>query len=235
MRESWRRCFLAHSQTPEYRRALSQAQETIAEALQHHRRPYVAFSGGKDSTCLVHLVLQQAPDTMILHWDYGRAFVPWPIESEILRNARLLGARHLRVETSPLYVRLGRRARNVLGQHCLGRLIPALAREGYDLAFVGLRSEESYKRRRRIRRGVSYGPVEECWPLASWTWLDVWAYIVNNQLPYLSYYDQVGELVGYDRARFTTLFDPEFRHLGTESVDGVLWWRWRNADAPPPR
>lgn len=56
----------------------------------------------------------------------------------------------------------------------------------------------------------------------------MWAYVVVNGLPYLSLYDERAELVGYDRARFTTLFDPEFADVGAESVDNVLHWRWRN-------
>lgn len=228
MNERWRAFFLDWSETAEHRAALERARTTIAEALARSQRPYVAYSGGKDSTVLTHLVLQQAPETMVLHWDYGRAFVPEPVFREILANARALGARNLRVETSPLYQKLGRRAQNVLGRHYIGRLLPQLAAEGYDLAFVALRAEESLKRRRRIRSQRSLGPILECWPLADWSWRDVWAYIVVQGLPYLSLYVTRAELVGYDRARFTTLFDPEFADVGSESVDNVLHWRWRN-------
>jgi hypothetical protein len=49
---------------------------------------------------------------------------------------------------------------------------------------------------------------EYCWPLASWSWRDVWAYIVANDLPYL----------------------PEFADVGNEPVDNVLHWRWRHDD-----
>jgi len=228
MNERWRETFLAWSQTDDYRCALADAEQTIRDALATARRPYIAYSGGKDSTALVHLVLQQAPDVMVLHWDYGRAFVPQPVHEEILRNVRQLGATHLRVETSPLYEKLGRRATNVLGRHYIGKLLPRLAEEGYDLAFVALRAEESVKRRLRIGAKRSIGPIAECWPLASWRWLDVWAYIVANGLSYLSLYDARAELVGWDRARFTTLFDPEFADVGSESVDNVLHWRWRD-------
>jgi 3'-phosphoadenosine 5'-phosphosulfate sulfotransferase (PAPS reductase)/FAD synthetase len=230
MDRQWSEFFRTWSGTPEHRAVLDEAQETIAEALATHRRPYVAYSGGKDSTVLVHLVLAQAPDTLVLHWDYGRSFVPQSVFQEILENARRLGVRNLRVETSPLYAKLGRRATNVLGRHYIGRLLPRLAEEGYDLAFVALRAEESVKRRHRIATRRSLGPIDECWPLASWSWRDVWAYIVANDLPYLSLYDARAELVGYHRARFTTLFDPEFADVGNESVDNVLHWRWRHDD-----
>lgn len=228
MNERWRSFFRSWAETDAHRAAVERARSTITEALARSQRPYVAYSGGKDSTVLAHLVLEQAPETMVLHWDYGRAFVPEPVFREILANARAIGARNLRVETSPLYQKLGRQARNVLGRHYIGRLLPQLAAEGYDLAFVALRAEESLKRRRRIRTERMIGPVRECWPLADWSWRDVWAYIVANELPYLSLYDARAELVGYDRVRFTTLFDPEFADVGAESVDNVLHWRWRH-------
>lgn len=224
----WRDTFLLHAESPAYQQAVQTAQQVIQQALRRARKPYIAFSGGKDSTVMTHLVLQQAPDTMVLHWDYGRAFVPAPLHAEIMHIARAIGVQNLRVETSPLYDRLGRQARNVLGRELIGRLIPQLRDEGYDLCFVGLRAEESGKRRRRMRKAEPVGVISECYPLALWRWMDVWAYLVANNLPYLSYYDARAELIGYERVRFTTLFDAEFEDVGAPQLDTLLHWRWRN-------
>jgi 3'-phosphoadenosine 5'-phosphosulfate sulfotransferase (PAPS reductase)/FAD synthetase len=228
MSPTWRETFQLWSRTEQHTRALHEARAIIERALESAQKPYIAYSGGKDSTVMAHLVLQYAPDTMVLHWDYGRAFVPEPIQREILRNARLIGVRNLRIETSPLYAKLGRRAQNVLGRHLIGRLLPQLAQEGYDLAFVGLRKQESPKRKRRIRAGKPLSTIPECYPLQNWDWRDVWAYIVTHKLPYLSLYDQRAELVGYNLVRFTTLFDPEFEHLGAPAIDNFLHWRFRS-------
>jgi sulfate adenylyltransferase subunit 2 len=230
MKRRWAETFRAWAETEEHQRALAEARRIIAQALKESQKPIVNFSGGKDSTVLVHLVLEQKPDVHVLHWDYGRAFVPYPVHREILRIAEQLGVQHLRVETSPLYRKLGRRARNVMGAHLLGKLVPQLAEEGYDVQFIGLRAEESSKRSRRIRSGRSVGAIREVWPLACWRWLDVWAYIVTRGLPYLSLYDARAELVGYDRARFTTLFDPEFADIGGDTIDNVLHWRYRHIE-----
>ena len=228
MNQVWRDTFLSWATMDEYERRLDVTQGIIADRLAGSHKPYVAYSGGKDSLAMLHLVLQQKPEILVYHWDYGRSYIPYAIHRRIIENAEAIGASNLRVETSSLYRTLGRRAVNVMGRHYIGRLIPELAREGYDLSFVGLRKGESVKRRNRIvvRRELSVIP--ECWPLAEWTWMDVWAYIVSNNLPYLAHYDRVADLVGYDRSRFTTLFDPEFKHLGTESVDNVVYWRHRN-------
>jgi len=232
MTAEWREIFRLWSRTEQHTRALHEARAIIERALESTQKPYIAYSGGKDSTVMAHLVLQYAPDTMVLHWDYGRAFVPEPIQREILRNARLIGVRNLRIETSPLYAKLGRRAQNVLGKHMIGKLLPQLAAEGYDLAFVGLRKQESSKRAIRLRTNKALSVIPECHPLANWDWRDVWAYIVTHKLPYLSLYDQRAELVGYDLVRFTTLFDPEFEHLGALAIDNFLHWRYRNETHP---
>ena len=232
MTAEWRETFWLWSRTEQHTRALHEARAIIERALESAQKPYIAYSGGKDSTVMAHLVLQCAPDTMVLHWDYGRAFVPEPIQREILRNARLIGVRNLRIETSPLYAKLGRRAQNVLGKHMIGKLLPQLAAEGYDLAFVGLRKQESSKRAIRLRTNKALSVIPECHPLANWDWRDVWAYIVTHKLPYLSLYDQRAELVGYNLVRFTTLFDPEFEHFGALAIDNFLHWRYRNETHP---
>ncbi len=198
----------------------------IREALSEHRC-LVSYSGGKDSSAMLHLVLQHRPDILVVHWDYGPGFMPRPIEDEIIANARKIGAKRLWIFTSEKYVEYHRPDFAVFAKEFIGRVVPRLKHLGYTCSFVGLRAEESCKRRRRIKQRETI-IMQECWPLANWTWLDVWAYIVKHELPYLSHYDQMAELMGsYRDVRLCTLFDPQFAHLG--SVDNFLYWRFRNA------
>lgn len=229
MTEQWREAFLAWAETPQYAVSMAAATISITAALDRHARPYIAYSGGKDSTVLLHLVLQQAPETMVYHWDFGPYKLPRPIETELLGNARAIGANSLRVETSPTYERYGRNASHVFEQEFFGRAVHELAHEGYDCAFVGLRKQEGIGRRLRIDAHHSIGPIPESWPLADWCWRDVWAHVVSNNIPYLKTYDTEAELLGWDRARFSSFFDADLYHLGTEQVDNVLHWRHRNA------
>lgn len=232
MDERWRRTFRLWAEQPRYRQLVAQTRDEIREQLGEAHRPFISFSGGKDSTVLVHLVLREDPTVAVLHWDYGPYYIPRPIEEQILANARALGARHLMVRTSDDYLRLGRRAINVLGRHLIGGLLPRMAKDGWDLCFVGLRAEESLKRRRRIQAGRTLSQIRECWPLKDWRWQDVWAYIVEWDLPYLrEIYDPAAALLGWDRVRWTTLHDPEFAHLAG-ATDGYLHWRYRYAGAP---
>lgn len=199
----------------------------IKKVLNEYNKPYIAFSGGKDSTAMLHLVTEQKKDIMTLHWDFGKYYIPREIHKEIIKNAKLIN-KNLRIETSPKYNELGKNAINILGSEMLCKLVPSLAKEGYDCSFIGLRIEESYKRKRRIKAGKSLTKIKECWPLKDWSWLDVWGYIVSNNIPYLLYYDKYAPVVGWDKTRFTTLFDPEFDKLGCSNVDGVLSWKYRN-------
>jgi len=217
------------AETDEHKQKVEESQKLISRALTKARKPYVAFSGGKDSTCVLHLVLQQKPDVLVLHWDYGPYYIPRWLEAEFIENAKKIGAKNIRVETSSEYKRLGRKAINVLGRDYIGKILPKLKEEGYDLAFVGLRKEEAVKRKLRIESGTHIGPIPECWPVGSWSWRDVWAYIFSRGLPYASIYDEYAPVVGWDKVRLVTFFDPEFDKFGNSNLDGVLMWRFRHA------
>lgn len=227
MSPSWRDAFLLHAQTMEYRAALVDADWRIGDAVREATQPYVAFSGGKDSLVMLHLVLLHSPGIMVLHWDFGPYKMPRAVFAEITMAAERLGV-SLRVETSAEYGRSGFNATNVFEREFFGRLEPQLAEEGYDLAFVGLRRQEAIRRRLRIDGNNQDGLIRQAWPVAQWTWMDVWAHIVSNDLPYVSVYDEVAGLVGYEHARFATFFDRDLFHMGTEAVDNVLHWKWRN-------
>lgn len=188
----------------------------------------MAFSGGKDSTCILHLVLQQKPDVMVFHWDYGPYYVPRWLENEFIENARKIGARNIRVETSSKYMALKRNAINVLGTEYLGNAVLKLYNEGYDAVFVGLRKEESCRRKTRIKANRSLSVIREIYPIQNWSWQDVWAYIFSNDLPYASIYNTYAPIVGWDRVRLVTFFDPEFDKFGNSNLDGILMWRFKN-------
>jgi len=225
--QTWRRVLIKWADMDEHKKKVQITQALIANALAKAKKPYCAVSGGKDSTAMAHLVLQHNSNVMFLHWDYGPYYIPRWLYKEILSNLRKIGA-NVRVETSKEYLRLKRLAINVLGREYLNKLIPCLKKEGYDLAFVGIRKEESLKRKRRIRSKQNITVIPECWPLQDWTYKDVWAYIFKNNLPYASIYDKYIEAQGLKQARFATFFDPEFDKLGAQQLDGILMWKDRH-------
>ena len=216
-----------YSQLDEHKEKVEEARSIIQRALQTCKKPYVAFSGGKDSLCVLHLVSSIQKDVFVIHWDYGRYFIPRELHEEILEIAKGLSP-NVMVFTSERYEKEKRQAYNVLGEEFFEKVVPKLLSKGFDCVFLGLRKEESSSRRVRIKNKVFITPIREIYPIANWSWLDVWAYIASNNIRYLSIYNKYGEAVGYDRARFTTLFDQQFDKYGTENVDGVLMWRFKN-------
>jgi 3'-phosphoadenosine 5'-phosphosulfate sulfotransferase (PAPS reductase)/FAD synthetase len=74
-----------------------------------------------------------------------------------------------------------------------------LSETGYNGAAYGLRAEESHGRHmNRITRGhVFYTKQFQIWmcqPICAWSYSDVWAYIVSNELPYCGTYDRMWTL-----------------------------------------
>ena len=86
MTERWQKTFMAHSLSSSFCEKVSQTEKVIKEALQVFKKPYIAFSGGKDSLCVLHLLLKQNPCIMVFHWDYGR-YMPRFLEEEIKEMA----------------------------------------------------------------------------------------------------------------------------------------------------
>ena len=211
MDEKWKQTFLDWRKTTQFKKSLQEAENIISEALKKHR-PYLAYSGGKDSLCLVHLVCRQNPHIFVYHHSQGK-YMPKEIQREIEDNAVKAGAKNLHVYPPE--------------RNFWTSILEELKRYGYNAVFVGLRKEESSSRKLRINKKKSLTCFFEYWPLANWTWMDVWAYIVGNNLPYPSVYDKYAKVEGWDRVRFHSFFDPSMDKFGCTNVDGVLNWRYR--------
>lgn len=222
MKREDREFFMLWSERDDYQKRLEETERVIQAT--NFKKPLVSFSGGKDSTVTCNLFCKYYENAEILHWDYGRYFMPDHYRNQI-KKIMLFNSGNIRIETSEKYETQGRNAENILGTDYMGKLIPRLKREGYDVSVTGIRNEESKKRSFKDYFQTGYGGLYEFCPIVKWRTEDVWAYMISNNLTYLSYYDEYSKILPILSIRFVTIFDPEFDKFGNSNVDGVLNWR----------
>lgn len=210
MKPIWKSTFLLHSESEEYLDSIEKARKNLVEVIKNHKKTYCSFSGGKDSTVLLWLALQADPSMMVLHIDFGRWLMPRPIFAEICQNAKLQGVQAMRIEGSEQWENAGRSLPKggIFGKVLFGRIEPQLHKEGYDCCLLGLRAEESRKRAARTKdRAWSMATIDTAYPISHMSWMDVWACIVSNNLPYLAHYDDQEAMgIGYDKSRISSFF-----------------------------
>lgn len=163
---------------PQFKKKIEQAKTIIKEALAI-APAYVAISWGKDSIVLLHLVQQIQPDILAISFGHP--------ERNLITNY---------AEVEQLYCNCfspNLTTIEIAGDHIPNKVRQVKLWETYPVAFIGLRKEESSRRRLSL---CKYGAIHQYqsrgWrvcPLSDWKENDVWAYIVSNNLPYLQSYD----------------------------------------------
>jgi len=182
----------------QHKRRVAEAQSIVRRALAAAPSWYVALSGGKDSTCILHLVRELDPETRAnfsqRQWDLpetldylntidgldrvtyeANAGQPWLPNWDSRAEAEAHGVRWLEREE------IGTRGSKEAG------------------VFLGLRADEnSYRQRHLDRFGPLFRTEAGIWhanPISAWSVLDVWAYIYSHAVPYNPAYD-VMERIG---------------------------------------
>lgn len=246
MPDRTRRAFLSH-----YDAQLAdsgQIEHTIAEIERVYERDpdaVVACSGGKDSMAVLALADAADVEHRALHWDWGARLMPREIERDIVANIRkhVTGRRFLvasRSHSAVLPFATHDQFKRDLHRHdgiletdgSLSRLAGVLDRADHvGRQLVGLRAGESGSRDRKLDATGLYGESlghPAAFPLREWSARDVWAYLIAREIPHPEYYDRVAHAGGdgspedYERARLSTVHDPEFEELST---DGLAAWR----------
>lgn len=210
-----RELYRLHAKLPVYRRHIDQAREIINGVLQHVEKPYIAFSCGKDSTVLAHMVLQFAPATPLRFLSSG--------ETRLLHNVddvlRFFGDRGVVIQEINIDRVFSEEWKNATWdeQRKVGRHDMELLNDSsFDGIFMGLRAGESRVRKISLARNQTEGlprfchryragkrkDMIRCCPLANWTVSDIGAYIVEHDIPYLDWYGHQG-FEGRTTARLT--------------------------------
>lgn len=198
-----------HARTADYKRKLARAREIVSRALAvPNAVPYVALSGGKDSTVVYALAREQAPDIPAV-WSDDEWYLPETLA--YIQRLRDAGQDVRQIRTNAIHAPWLTVDGDWDG-------IPDYARaQGWGLVFLGLRQDESSARRVHLRTfgALFFAQVDDCWhcnPIHDWTWRDVWAYIVSTGADYNRAYDRLEELG----------IPPERQRVGPLAVERVL-------------
>lgn len=206
--QQWRRTCKRWAQSKAHRRRVLRAGEAIHEMSQRHPDAYVAWSGGKDSTALAHLVLAECGvDTHAMaicddfdypgEVDYLQILAgDWGVEVDIVEPDFSLQqwiADHAdEIETAAdLHSRASEFSDRAF-YSLIDRYRDARGRPG---VYLGLRTDESHGRTdNRMKRGLIYTKSDGepvCQPIADWQDRDVYAYLFARDIPLLPVYQCV--------------------------------------------
>lgn len=214
-----RTAFDAHARTGLFRRRVEQALAIVDEMLRHSRQAYVAVSGGKDSTVMLDLVRTVRPGAPTVD-SPGIADLDTAARRSMLA---IHGDEEYLLPETDAYLRrvpnLRRFARTLqhasfFTSYASGKpddlpegvewVEGSISRDwapahGFDGVFVGLRADENGYRRVHIKsRGTCFFSQSrglwQCYPLAWWSDLDVWGYIVSRGIDYNAAYDRLAEI-----------------------------------------
>lgn len=206
--DMWTRTALARARTLSHRRAVDSARRVVLEMAERWPDAYVAWSAGKDSTALTHLVRVECgvpgramsvkddldfPDEE----DYLRRWAAaWNLELDVVRPPFLL-QEWIRARSDTMTVDADAHSRSAaLSREAFyGPVSEYASAAGLPGVYLGLRTEESAGRNaNRSARGRIYtkaGGETVCQPIADWRGLDVYAYTLSRGIDLLPVYQCV--------------------------------------------
>jgi 3'-phosphoadenosine 5'-phosphosulfate sulfotransferase (PAPS reductase)/FAD synthetase len=192
--------FQLYSRLHQHKRRVEWARQRVSEWLEKVENPYVSFSTGKDSTCVLHLVREQAPDTPAVYWDADCAFpesklvlsqteniIVFKTDEPFLKTLKRFDFSDPKLENETMKTTVWGPIRRLQEQH------------DFDGMAYGLRMEESRGRELlgRQRGSMFYHHRDKVWacqPIYDWLYDDVWAFIVTNRLAYCGTYDKMWDM-----------------------------------------
>lgn len=221
-----RQSYKWHSKHEDYQKHLEEAKKNIEYILDNYN-PIILYSGGKDSLVLLHMIMQYDNTIPIYYNDSGYDYeskqqkMPTLFTKEIIENGYKTGAKkiHIGGGSTPS------------SRKFFGQLFQYMENVGADLELLGIRGGESVGRNQRVQGKLvrKEGVRWLAFPIRYFTTDDVWAYLVSNNVTYLSYYDYYARIDTYDKVRLSSRFSNGLLFKGgSKYVDGVLLSDFRN-------
>jgi len=196
--------YLVHTRSRAYQIHLERARDTIADGLRICSKPFVGFSGGKDSSALLWLVAEQCPRIVAQMLSGGESRIMYPsLDSLLTWWRQTLPEMDLREMLVDHVFSEEWADADWLTQYLsfVGEWRWLNESEDWDGVFLGLRSDESNKRRMILRARIQdtdraiyryqSGTYRIC-PLDRWTARDIGALMVQHNMPLLETYQYAG-------------------------------------------
>lgn len=222
-----------------FRWRITEAQQVLRKWLQQCKTPYVAYSGGKDSQVVVDLILHVDRSVKVVWHDEGW-ILPGTVEvvqaTEAFYGISIIRV-HERQSADEFFAEFGiwprcsqRRPVDFEADHWS----EIVEHFGFDGVAMGLRMDESSHRYLSLRktslRKTHYDNLWHVYPIRSWTWQDVWSYILANNLPYHPGYQRMIEAgVPPEQARVGPLTANRVYAFGILATLKYLWPETWNA------
>jgi len=236
MLNEMKEAYLIYSQSQRFIKLLEETREFMKGLLCKYSRPSISYSSGKDSLVLLLLCLEVKPDIPVMWHDSG---VELPESYTMIKKAQQLLNLNLHTVMSPvdvLEIYKEKKAYIYIYQKDLAwteammnPICDWLKHQKINLNFIGLRKEESKKRRLMLgsRGKVFYAKTREmtqAYPLADWRGEDVFAYIFMKSADNLIHpaYYKTRFVETPDKIRVSWFCDP----AGVTGKKGAVWLKY---------
>lgn len=206
----WQRAASVHASTLAFSRRVDSAKRVVEQVLRASPTVACSWSGGKDSTVMSHLVVVEMGATQVELLS-EKDDLDYPGEESYVRGLAEAWGAKLRVIHPAISPTSWLREHAVemtagedihsrragLARACFYKLMEEADRS-YDAVMLGIRSEESGRRRvLRETRGRCYplkgrGGQVRGLPIADWRGIDVYAYAVSRGIELLPLYRCIG-------------------------------------------
>lgn len=182
--------FLLYSGLPRFKKNVEKSKNIIKEFLSICPESYLAWSTGKDSTCVRHLLSIINPNIPSIHFDLG---VEYPSTYEYKKLFPDTITFKPEIGIIDKLQKYGFDTKEA-ATHCKK---PAFINEfknellKYKGFFMGLRYDESRARSYLRKRGSIYQKKDGNWicnPISFWKFHDVFAYLYSNEIPIHPHY-----------------------------------------------